>query len=121
MLTRNDNQLKIQTDYPTASMEADLNTSEIIDKLWEKKKIGKPYESVKIDRINEKLENSSWDGSNFIAMNPAVLRSRFAAFDPFRRNQNDILAGVGVGVPVSSGLLDIENKKVPKKEKKKTK
>jgi len=52
---------------------------------------------------------------------PTIVRSRFAAFDPFRRNENDILAGVGVGVPVASGLLDIENKKVPKKEKKKTK
>jgi hypothetical protein len=56
-----------------------------------------------------------------IARNPNQLRSTNAAFDPFRRNEADILAGVGVGVPVSSGLLDIENKKVPKKEKKKTK
>ena len=52
---------------------------------------------------------------------PSLIRSRFAAFDPFRRNEADILAGVGVGVPVASGLLDIENKKVPNKEKKKTK
>lgn len=95
LLARNTNQLKIQTDYPTASMEADLNTAEIIDKLWEKKKIGKPYESVKIDKIHQNPENSSWDGSNFIAMNPAVLRSPYAAFDPFKRNQADILAGVG--------------------------
>ena len=123
LLTRNDNQLKIQTDYPTASMEADLNTSQIIDKLWEKKKIGRPYESVKIDRINEKPENSSWDGSNFIAMNPAVLRSRFAAFDPFRRNQNDILAGVApLAVGSLLGLNTYNNmQEKPKKEKKKTK
>jgi hypothetical protein len=60
--------------------------------------------------------------SNITALqDPSLIRSRFAAFDPFRRNEADILAGVGVGVPVSSGLLDIENKKVPKKEKKKTK
>lgn len=56
-----------------------------------------------------------------VARNPNQLRSINAAFDPFRRNEADILAGVGVGVPVASGLLDIENKKVPNKEKKKTK
>lgn len=28
---------------------------------------------------------------------PKDIRSRYAAFDPFRRNENDILAGVGVG------------------------
>ena len=101
LLTRNDNQLKIKTDKPTASMEADLNTWAIKDSLWEKKKIGKPYNSVKIDKIDQDPANSSWDGSNFIAMNPATLRSRFAAFDPFRRHEADILAGVGVG-----GMLD---------------
>ena len=26
-------------------------------------------------------------------MNPAAVRSRFAAFDPFRRNEPDLLAG----------------------------
>ena len=101
LLTRNDNQLKIKTDKPTASMEADLNTWAIKDSLWEKKKIGKPYNSVKIDKIDQDPANSSWDGSNFIAMNPATLRSRFAAFDPMRRHEADILAGVGVG-----GMLD---------------
>ena len=33
--------------------------------------------------------------------NPANIRSRFAAFDPMRRHEADILAGVGVG-----GMLD---------------
>ena len=33
--------------------------------------------------------------------NPQDIRSRFAAFDPFRRHEADILAGVGVG-----GMLD---------------
>jgi hypothetical protein len=45
--------------------------------------------------------------------NPKDIRSRFAAFDPFRRNEADILAGVGVGVP-TAGLLD-EKKKPTKK------
>jgi len=33
--------------------------------------------------------------------NPANIRSRFAAVDPMRRHEADILAGVGVG-----GMLD---------------
>ena len=36
-----------------------------------------------------------------IVFDPANIRSRFAAFDPFRRHEADILAGVGVG-----GMLD---------------
>jgi hypothetical protein len=45
--------------------------------------------------------------------NPNQIRSPNAAFDPFRRNEADILAGVGVGVP-TAGLLD-EKKKPTKK------
>jgi hypothetical protein len=48
-----------------------------------------------------------------VARNPNQLRSRFAAFDPFRRNEADILAGLGVGVP-SINFLDKEK---PKKKK----
>ena len=69
------------------------------------------YDSIKV-KINP---------DEIVSMNPSNVRSVNAAFDPFRRNEADILAGVGVGVPVASGLLDIENKKVPNKEKKKTK
>ena len=36
-----------------------------------------------------------------IPFQPSQVRSRFAAFDPFRRHEADILAGVGVG-----GMLD---------------
>ena len=36
-----------------------------------------------------------------VAMKPENVRSRFAAFDPMRRHEADILAGVGVG-----GMLD---------------
>jgi hypothetical protein len=45
-----------------------------------------------------------------IIFNPNQLRSPNAAFDPFRRNEADILAGVGVGVP-TAGLLDEKKKK----------
>lgn len=43
--------------------------------------------------------------STYLNFNPQDVRSRFAAFDPFRRDEADILAGVGVGLPVS-GLID---------------
>ena len=38
---------------------------------------------------------------------PKDIRSRFAAFDPFRRNEADILAGVGAGLP----FVDYNKKK----------
>lgn len=44
-----------------------------------------------------------WETSN--------IRSRFAAFDPFRRNESDVLAGVGAGVGLSSlNTKDEKNK-----------
>jgi hypothetical protein len=46
-------------------------------------------------------------------LTPSNIRSRFAAFDPFRRSEADILAGFGVGVP-SINFLDKEK---PKKKK----
>lgn len=45
------------------------------------------------------------------------IRSRFAAFDPFRRNESDILAGVGVGIP-TTGLLTVDENKKKKTTKK---
>jgi hypothetical protein len=88
-----------------------------------KEKITTQLKNDNIDSINLfKDEGSMGRAVNTqMILDPKNIRSRFAAFDPFRRNEADILAGVGVGVPVASGLLDIENKKVPKKEKKKTK
>ena len=46
---------------------------------------------------------------------PSNIRSRFAAFDPFRRHEADILAGVGIG-----GMLDPEfvSEEFRKKERK---
>ena len=38
---------------------------------------------------------------SYATLNPSQVRSRFAAFDPMRRHEADILAGVGVG-----GMLD---------------
>jgi len=88
-----------------------------------KEKITTQLKNDNIDSINLfKDEGSMGRAVNTqMILDPKNIRSRFAAFDPFRRNEADILAGVGVGLPVSSGLLDLENKKETKKEKKKTK
>ena len=40
-------------------------------------------------------------GRTIVPFQPSQIRSRFAAFDPMRRHEADILAGVGVG-----GMLD---------------
>jgi hypothetical protein len=100
---RTENPLRIKTDYPAASMEADIQRSEIIDKLWNARQANNPYDAVIIDAKNNK---------NFIALKPELLRSPNAAFDPFRRNEPDLLAGVAAA-PV--GLLAIEEEKTKKK------
>ena len=58
--------------------------------------------------INEALKNKNGllkiladNDSTYVNFNNSDIRSRFAAFDPFRRHEADILAGVGVG-----GMLD---------------
>lgn len=100
---RTENPLKIKTDYPAASMEADIQRSEIINNLWNAKQANNPYDAVIIDAKNNK---------NFISLKPELLRSVNAAFDPFRRNEADILAGVAAA-PV--GLLAVDKEKKKKK------
>lgn len=103
---RTENPLRIKTDYPAASMEADIQRSEIIEKLWNARKANNPYDSVIIDAKNNK---------NFIALKPELLRSPNAAFDPFRRNEADILAGL-LAVPATQ-LMQPEEKKKKRKTK----
>lgn len=74
--------------------------NEIPKALW-----GRDLENADIAVINNVIDNPTLqkvDPSTVYAIsNPANIRSRFAAFDPFRRHEADILAGVGVG-----GMLD---------------
>jgi len=49
------------------------------------------------------------DGHELITLNPANVRSRFAAFDPSRIEENDLLAGLaalGIGLPALSLSTD---------------
>lgn len=47
-----------------------------------------------------------------ISLNPAAIRSRFAAFDPARINQNDLLASLAaLGILTTGGMLSAEDKK----------
>ena len=74
--------------------------NEIPKALW-----GRDLENADIAVINNVIDNPTLqkvDPSTVYAIkNPANIRSRFAAFDPMRRHEADILAGVGVG-----GMLD---------------
>ena len=58
------------------------------------------YESGIVNNTRDVSPDSA-SFSHYLTSNPANIRSRFAAFDPFRRHEADILAGVGVG-----GMLD---------------
>ena len=53
------------------------------------------------------------DINNYIALDPSQYRSRFAAFDPAKANEPDLLAGV-MALPVS-GLLQEPKEKKKKK------
>lgn len=65
------------------------------------------YDTYKIKNVNDVGLRGFDDISNTIAiLNPSNVRSRFAAFDPFRRNEPDLLAGA---LPFTA-LLDEENR-----------
>ena len=56
------------------------------------------YPSVKINNLSDEIDWGRYNpATHYGVVDPTVVRSRFAAFDPFRRNENDIMAGVGVG------------------------
>ncbi len=63
------------------------------------------------DSLNVKFFKDG-DVREYNNFNPSDVRSRFAAFDPFRRNESDILAGVAAA-PI--GLLTNNKKKDKKK------
>jgi hypothetical protein len=67
----------------------------------------------KLGKWREKLQSEGYDSvfvrpdlEEVVAFNPNQLRSRFAAFDPMRRNEPDLLAGV---LPL--GLLSDEEQR----------
>ena len=56
------------------------------------------YPSVKISNLSDEIDWGRYNpATHYGVVDPSVVRSRFAAFDPFRRNENDIMAGVGAG------------------------
>jgi GNAT superfamily N-acetyltransferase len=64
---------------------------------------------------NEELQKLGYSGRDVgkerLIFEPKNLRSRFAAFDPARINEKDLLASLaalGIGLPVASGLLGEE-------------
>jgi hypothetical protein len=66
----------------------------------------KGYQGVKYNNASE------GEGVSYAITDPSSIRSPFAAFDPFRRNEADILAGVAAA-PI--GLLAVDKEKTKKK------
>ena len=56
---------------------------------------------AQIKNLDDAVGRVDLPANHYAVFNPANIRSRFAAFDPMRRHEADILAGVGVG-----GMLD---------------
>lgn len=97
LVNKGDNPLLRSTNYVSASMDADLNKSDIIKKLYDAKKSENKFSSVAIDANN--------GNANIVSLDPSNIRSRFAAFDPLKRNSSNILASAGAGAAVAGGAL----------------
>lgn len=79
----------------SASTVADLDRAQIFHDILEAQKAGKRVDVVKTVRNF----GDEYDGANLIAMRPELLRSRFAAFDPRRKDEADLLAAY-FGIPL---------------------
>jgi hypothetical protein len=73
----------------------------------------KNKESATIKNILDNAMPSTAKGDTTFVFKPELLRSQFAAFDPAKINENDLLAGV-MAIPVS-GLLEQPKDKKKKK------
>lgn len=83
-----DRPLEIKSEFPTASMEADLNRGPIIRKLVDAMKSGRPYDGVIIKSGNGGNEYDHW---NVIAFNPEQIKSAIGNSGKFDPNEPSML------------------------------
>lgn len=75
------NPLVIETTHAAPSMELDINKADIIHKLMEAKRAGKPYDSVIVKRTRD----DEYDSINVVVFDPTQIKSatgNVGAFDP---------------------------------------
>jgi len=75
--------------------------------------LAKNKDTATIKNILDNATPSTAKGNTTFVFKPELLRSQFAAFDPARVNENDLLAGV-MAIPVS-GILEQPKDKKKKK------
>lgn len=118
LLAKNTDVLNVNVNDRFVTKYLDKNIDKLIQKaeLKNKKAIyAKPLQQ-RTDLINEMygLPPSNFDDiNNYIALDPSQYRSRFAAFDPARANEPDLLAAT-MAIPIS-GLLEQPKDKKKKK------
>jgi hypothetical protein len=70
---------------------------------------------AQIKNLDDAVGRVDLPANHYAIFNPANIRSRFAAFDPFRRHEADILAGVGIGGMLNPESVSEEFRKKDKK------
>lgn len=85
--------------------------NEALSDLLKQKGIDSIHYDNTVEGILSSLRDNGEKNISAIVLSPNQIRSKFAAFDPFKRNEADILAGVGAGLPISSKLFNTEDKK----------
>lgn len=71
-------------------------------------KLLKAPEGTRVYRFHN-LADPAPAATHYAIMNPTAVRSRFAAFDPARRNESDLLASIAAGSLSVQALLDLLN------------
>lgn len=105
-------QFKDAKRYPGSTLRM---VDDVIDSESARKElINKGYDSIFLEKTLTDSPDQLTPINQYVSIKPENIRSRFAAFDPFRRNEADILAGVAAA-PV--GLLAVDKDKKKKKNK----
>jgi GNAT superfamily N-acetyltransferase len=101
------------TDTPYVSNEFATNSKGTPTTMLLKAKLDNPadwkaYDQLVLDEYKSRGYDGAWlkdgnEASGFV-LNPNQLRSRFAAFDPARRNEADLLGGATPGLLSALGL-----------------
>ncbi len=111
--------LKINTQN---AMIADANGAEFVDmeggvnQMLSKAKRAK-MDALILQNLADDVGRNARPATHYGILNPSAVRSRFAAFDPMRRDSSDIMAGIALPVVAAPVISESDKKKRKDKNK----
>jgi hypothetical protein len=101
--------LKVRANQGIRGAEVDAKGAEFVDmeggmNAFLNRAIREKRDLAKIKNLADDVGMTGRPADHYAVFNPALVRSRFAAFDPARRNEADLLGGATPGLLGALGL-----------------